>query len=282
MFKSIDGGANWTSFSNGLPSRADQCAGRRSNDHDDRLRWNRGRGRQEHGRRGLERSERWPAGFPGPGLAADPLTPTTLYASVWGGSTYKSTSGGQTWTALTTLPNKNVEVLVVNPDDAANGVCGDVERRGVQERGRGATWNVVNTGLTTLNVNALAIDPKSPNTIYAGVYNTGATTGGVFKSTDGGASWNPVNTGLTSLDVRALAIDRVTPATLYAGMYGGVFKSTNGGGSWAVKSTSLTNLNVNALVINPLSPATLYAGTNGGRVFKSTDGGDNWGWPPRA
>jgi len=33
---------------------------------------------------------------------------------------------------------------------------------------------------------------------------------------------------------------------------------------------------INSLVIDPLTPTTLYAGTDGGRVFKSTNGGESW------
>ena len=64
-------------------------------------------------------------------------------------------------------------------------------------------------------IRALAIDPATPTTLYAGTY------GGVFKSTDGGGSWSAVNTGLTNTEVSALAIDPATPTTLYAGTYGG-------------------------------------------------------------
>jgi len=39
-------------------------------------------------------------------------------------------------------------------------------------------------------VAALAINPSTPSTIYAG------TNDGVFKSTSGGASWTAANTGL--------------------------------------------------------------------------------------
>ena len=75
------------------------------------------------------------------------------------------------------------------------------------------------------NVSALAIDPATPATLYAGTWG-----GGVFKSTNGGANWSAVNTGLTNTDVRALAIDPDTPATLYAGTWGGgVFSIQQGG-----------------------------------------------------
>ena len=64
------------------------------------------------------------------------------------------------------------------------------------------------------SVPALAIDPKTPSTLYAGT-----ACAGVFKSTDGGAHWNAINTGLHGVNVRALAIDPLTPATLYAGSW---------------------------------------------------------------
>src|SRR5207245_2023532 len=113
---------------------------------------------------------------------------------------------------------------------------------------------------------ALAIDPVTPATLYAGTY-----LGGVFKSTDGGGSWSAVNSGLPYYpsnpyypEVFALTIDPQTPATLYAGttLCGSVFKSTDGGGSWSALSTGLPNYAnsyVAALAVDPQTPATLYA-----------------------
>ena len=179
----------------------------------------------------------------------------------------------------------------------------------------GGSWSPINTGLTAFLVNALAIDPSAPATLYAGTdpgfdYDfTGVfkstdgganwrqslyasvlalaidpsapatlyagTFGGVFKSTNGGESWSAINAGLTGTRVQALVIDPSAPATLYAGTSFGVFKSTNGGASWTAINTGLTNSGVGALAIDPSAPATLYAGTDGG-VFKSTNGGGNW------
>ena len=47
----------------------------------------------------------------------------------------------------------------------------------------GTNWSRVNTGLTP-DVGALAIDPMTPATLYAG------TRDGVFKSTNGGVNWS--------------------------------------------------------------------------------------------
>ena len=46
----------------------------------------------------------------------------------------------------------------------------------------GQDWSLVNTGLTTPAVRVLAIDSKTPGTLYAG------TSGGVYKSTNGGGN----------------------------------------------------------------------------------------------
>ena len=134
-------------------------------------------------------------------------------------------------------------------------------------------------GMSTAQVAAIAVDPTTPSTLYAG------TTDGIFKSTNGGGSWQTVNTGLTNLGVNALVLDPAIPTTLYAGTNGGgIFKSTDGGGSWRAVNTGLTYLFVYALALDPTSPNELYVGMYCGcgnlapyiGIFKSTDGGENW------
>ena len=124
----------------------------------------------------------------------------------------------------------------------------------------GGTWAAANTGLNGWRSSALAIDPATSATLYAGTF-----TGGVFKSTDSGGTWSPANTGLPGREVSALAIDPATPATLYVGMdFRGVFKSTYAGGSWVAANTGLPDFGAgfsgSVLAINPAIPATLYAG----------------------
>lgn len=128
----------------------------------------------------------------------------------------------------------------------------------------GDNWSAVNTGLTHLTIYALAVDPVTNNTIYAGTFG-----GGIFKSTDGGDSWSAVNTGLTNLNITTLAIDSATPTTVYAGtLGGGVFKSTTGGGSWTEANTGLSTLQVRVIALDPVTSNTVYAGTQFGGIFK--------------
>jgi hypothetical protein len=62
------------------------------------------------------------------------------------------------------------------------------------------TWVVAGNGIPDTPVNAFAIDPLSPNTLYAG------SDIGVFKSTDGGANWIPFSNGLPRVAVFGIGI----------------------------------------------------------------------------
>jgi hypothetical protein len=135
----------------------------------------------------------------------------------------------------------------------------------VKSTDRGATWQASNAGLPAADVNALALDPTDPATLYAGT--SGA---GVFKTSDAGMTWSPANEGLTARDVFALTFD-ASAATLYAGTQLGVSASTDGGRSW---TDLLTGVAVRSLAVDPLVPAVLYAGGSG--VLKSTDAGASW------
>jgi photosystem II stability/assembly factor-like uncharacterized protein len=135
----------------------------------------------------------------------------------------------------------------------------------------GGTWSAVFTSAINTYVRALAIDPLTPATLYAGqIASADDGGGGVFKSVDGGGNWSAVNTGLSRRNVRVLAIDPLAPATLYVGVYAGylngvVYKSTNAGGNWV--DTGLTDTFVKSaysLAIDPATPNNLYAGTENG------------------
>lgn len=104
------------------------------------------------------------------------------------------------------------------------GACGGGGDNGNGGDTTPAAWQPVNNGLYGGSVTALAVNPDTPATLYAG------TNGGVFKSTNGGANWAAINTGLTNQGIQDLSINPSIPTTLYAGTGGpGVFKSTTGG-----------------------------------------------------
>lgn len=208
-------------------------------------------------------------------LAVDPSTPTTLFAGTHNG-VFKSTDGGAGWAALgpeslgLTL---DVTSLAIDPASLttiyASGRREFVSiTRGVYvSTNGGASWSPFNDGLTNTQVNAVAVDPLTSSTLYAG------TDGGVFKHT-GASSWVSSSQGIPgSAKVYALVIDPLTPNTLFAGTSSGIYRSTDGSAIW---SAVLTGASINTLAVDPATPTTIYAGRADG-VYRSVDGGATWG-----
>ena len=240
-------------------------------------------------------------GLPAPAtsLAIDPQTPTTLYAATEQG-VYKSFDSGQTWIAknngITNRATSTITISPLTPTTLYVGTTSTFDNGGIfTSTDGGETWSPANTGLPAnpgdrISIRTLAIDPKTPVILYAGVnainFNGRPISfSNIFKSTDGGVTWSasgnllfgPLN------NIFSLAIDPQTPTTLYASVLfyvgpGGVMKSTDGGKTWNFYNDGFTTLtpHLSVLVIDPLLPTTLYAGTNTMGVFKSTDGGAHW------
>ncbi len=85
------------------------------------------------------------------------------------------------------------------------------------------------------SVQAWAVDPRSNNTVYLG-----ASSGGVWKTTDGGNTWVALTDNQPWLPIGSFAIDPNNPDTVYAGtgypwgLYGdGILKTTNAGATWS-------------------------------------------------
>jgi hypothetical protein len=255
VFKSTDGGVNWTAMNTGLPYYTN-------------------------------------AGvtyiYPVSGVVINPQTPDTLYASIEDYGVFVSTDGGANWWAP--MPSSqsptNVSALVINPQ-APNILYAGTDDGVYESTDGGANWFGTDPTFFYPIISALVINPQTPNTLYAGTdaYSYG---GGVFESTDGGANWTVIYPG--NFCTTVLVINPQTPDTLYVGIAfatdygGGVFENTNGGAIWTPIDTGLTYTNtegtylcpVSALVINPQTPNILYAGTPGWGVFESTNGGANW------
>jgi photosystem II stability/assembly factor-like uncharacterized protein len=226
-------------------------------------------------------------------LAIDPGNPDTLYAAAVYDGPYKTTDGGATW--ITPIGGPRAGSLAVSPETPAAIYAGHEFRDEFENlyftvsksTDGGRSWSRSGLRLSYSYVAALAIDPRTPSTVYAGSSGDSRLPGrGVYKSTDGGAGWVEINVGLDHREVRALAIDPQSPATLYAATFGGgVFKSTDGGGAWSSINAGLADLSIVDLAIDSRTPTSLYAGTASGGVFKSPDGGGTWaplgtGHPP--
>ena len=124
----------------------------------------------------------------------------------------------------------------------------------------------------------MAIDPKTPSTVYTSDFDNG-----LYKSTDSGLTWQP--TGRTWKATWSLAIDPSNPAVLYAGGDDGVSKSKDGGATWTPVNNGLIGVWVINVLVDPHRSQTVYATVSESGLYKSTDGGRTWtgsgqGLPP--
>ncbi|HUX68217.1 MAG TPA: hypothetical protein VMV31_12080 [Terriglobales bacterium] len=126
-------------------------------------------------------------------------------------------------------------------------------------------------------------------------YYSGATGGGLWKTTDGGFTWRPVTDGqLHSSSVGAVAVAPSNPDIVYIGMGekelrgnimqgDGVYKSLDAGKTWQHMGLADTQI-ISRIRVDPTNPDIVYVAALGHPsapnsergVYKSVDGGAHW------
>lgn len=190
---------------------------------------------------------------------------------------YKSTNGGLNWTRYEVSPSSYQQgytyCFAVNPTDNNVLYIGGDRYDGssyaaalFKSSDGGASWtNIFANGIAGSYVNSLAIDPISPNKIFAG------TSNGVYRSSNSGSSWLKNSGSVYSYE---LAIDPKNTNIIYSGYYQSVYKSTNGGINWTYSSSGLLSTCYTLLVDHTVT-SNIYFGSLVG-IFKSSNGGINW------
>ena len=154
----------------------------------------------------------------------------------------------------------------------------------------GTTWGSIISGPTgQTSVQAIAVDARNGDLWLAG-----STPDGIYKSTDGGTTWGSIISGPTGQDhLTGIAIDPRNGDLWVAGAGpDGLYKSTDGGATWGSIISVLPPgiagpglIDLRAVCIDSRNGALfiLLAVTNqisariSPRIYKSTDGGANWG-----
>jgi photosystem II stability/assembly factor-like uncharacterized protein len=207
-----------------------------------------------------------PAG-PRPGgalaLVADPARPGELLAGTTGAGVYRSTDGGETWTASGQgLVNTAVAAVALDDTSSAIFVAGAA---GIYRTlDGGATWDL--TSFDGGNAVAVGASPSDPRTLYAAI---GFAL--VARTVDGGDSWQIVS----NLGASALAVSLDDPATLFAATQQALMKSTDGGVTWTAVFEAGEGNFVDDVVTDPIDPAVVYL-LNRAQLWQSSDRGATW------
>ena len=186
-------------------------------------------------------------------IAGDPAHPDTLYAALWqlrrypwldyfqppvgpGSALYKSTDGGRSWRATGTTgfaPDPRGRIaLAVAPGTSALRVYASVHASkggGLYRTDDGGTsWTEVSAdaSLASAYMNMVAVDPRSPDTLFV----MGRS---IRRSTDGGRTFDIVKGAPGGDDYHFLWIDPREPERMITGADQGAVVTLNGGRSWS-------------------------------------------------
>ncbi len=184
-------------------------------------------------------------------LAAAPTDSNTVYSGSDDGRVYvtrNALSGSAAhWTNVTTsgLPNRTVDWIAVDPTtpttayvvyNGFSGFFGDKLGHVFKTTNAGGAWTDISSDLPNTPVNAILVDPDSPETLFIG------TDIGAFYTSSGGASWSTLGTGLPNVVVVGLALHNGS-RTLRA--------ATHGRSVWDL---NIASLGLTAPQITSLSP----------------------------
>jgi len=218
-----------------------------------------------------------------------------------GDGVWKSTDGGQSWQHIGLPESGQIARIQIHPDDADTAwvavqgqIWGPNEQRGVFKTSDGGqSWqHVLKVGPST-GATDLVLDPGNPRTLYAAMWHhgrkpwfiqSGATDGGIFKSTDGGESWNKLGGGLPQMIGKiGIAVSADNPQRVYAIVEaeperGGLWRSEDGGANWKLINGHRV-LHSRAwyythIAADPSDENTVYVLNV--PMLKSIDGGENW------
>lgn len=215
-----------------------------------------------------------------------------------GRGVWKSVDAGKTWHFIGLPESGAVRRVVVHPANpdlvyvtALGHMFGKNRERGIyRSKDGGKSWEQVLFLNDSTGASDLAMNPRNPRILYAGMWRTerkpwtnisGGPEGGVYKSTDGGDTWTRLSGGLPTGLVGKVGVtvspanpDRVW-AILEAEPLGGVYRSDDAGKTWT-RTNSENNLRQRAwyysrIEADPVDENTVYALNTS--MYRSIDGG---------
>ena len=229
--------------------------------------------------------------------AIDPSNPNRVYAALgvtlgdtWNGL-YRSNDGGINWEVLLGLPSGptvgriSIALAPSNPSIiyAALARSSDQQLWGIfRSSDGGGSWSLLPAPALLFDSagqgqgyfdNVLAIDPRDPNTIYAGGLE-------LWKSSDAGATWRVLSLAATGSrviheDQFCIAFKPGNPDTIYVGNEGGIYTSPDGGNTWRSLNNGLAITQFNSVAVDPQNFLNVLGGTQGQGLVQLS-GGSIW------
>ena len=236
-----------------------------------------------------------------------------------GNGIYRSRDGGETWTNMGLPESERIVRIIVHPRDGnivfacvPGKLWSDSTDRGVYKTTDGGkTWTKVLAGTNaSTGCSSLAMDPRDPNAMFAGMWDfrrkgwtfrsggDGAdapSASGMFHSSDGGKTWTPVTKhGLPDgpwgrVEIAIAPSNSRVVYALVESKASALFRSNDGGVTWSPRDNSQMMVwrpfYFARLVIDPKNPDHLFkpdlglvVSEDGGKSFAGAGGGSHGDW----
>jgi photosystem II stability/assembly factor-like uncharacterized protein len=210
-------------------------------------------------------------------LAFHPTDSNQIWAGAPAGGLWHTKDGGKTWITHTdTLATLGVSSIAIHPQHPDTIYIGTGDRDASDSYGLGVfvsydggrTWQQHNTGMGNRTVGRLIIDESNPDILLA------ATSGGIYRTTNGGASWAQIVTG----NFKEIVFKPGNQNVVYASRNRFFFRSTDNGQSFTQISSGVPGSGVRgAIAVTPADTNFVYFILCNQRTFNSlnlsTDGG---------
>lgn len=195
--------------------------------------------------------------------------------SQYGDGIYKSTNAGVNWLKISTISQTGLYTGKIIVDPSNSNIVYAAGNLGVfKSTNGGINWLNTLTG----NFTSLVINPDSPDILYAG---TGSGQSYIYKSTNSGMIWTAVSYISTGRRTQ-LAISQDNPDVIYASIAGtsgallGLYRTIDAGNNWSLQNSTTNYMSSqgwydNAVTVIPGNPDGVIVG--GLDIYASTDGG---------
>lgn len=186
------------------------------------------------------------------------------------GGFFRTTDGGTTWKESKELRGESIHSMTQSTFDPNMLLVGTVAGAWMSKNS-GADWEKITSSTMPVNIDSLAMDPRSTNTMYAG------TWWRAYKSTDAGKNWRLIKDGMIDdSDVFAVTLDPRNPEHIIASACSGIYESQNAGEKWAkIQGIPSQSRRTRDLLQHPTLPGTVYAATTEG-FWMSSNAGKTW------